>query len=58
MQLICSDDYGDCPRPLPEIGELKDAVDLTERKGVPSWDYDVSGVFLPPLNIFPFLLIN
>ena len=52
MQLICSDDHGDRPRPLPEIGELKDAVDLTERKGVPSWDYDVSSVFLPPLNIF------
>ncbi|CAJ2659061.1 unnamed protein product [Trifolium pratense] len=35
-----SDLYGDRPRPLPKIKELKDAIDITERKGVPSWDYD------------------
>ncbi|KAE9607202.1 putative methyltransferase chromatin regulator PHD family [Lupinus albus] len=35
-----SHDCGDRPRPLPKIKELKDAVDLTERKGAPSWDYD------------------
>jgi len=38
----CSDDHGDRPRPLPVIKELKDAIDMTERKGSPSWDYDVS----------------
>ncbi|CAL4911057.1 unnamed protein product [Urochloa decumbens] len=35
-----SDDHGDRPRPLPTITELKDATDITERKGRPSWDYD------------------
>ncbi|GAU33277.1 hypothetical protein TSUD_279510 [Trifolium subterraneum] len=35
-----SDLYGDRPRPLPKIKELKNAFDITERKGVPSWDYD------------------
>ncbi|KAK7299811.1 hypothetical protein RJT34_10639 [Clitoria ternatea] len=35
-----SDEYGDRPRPLPKIGELKGAIDITERKGSPSWDYD------------------
>ncbi|XP_076885558.1 E3 ubiquitin-protein ligase ORTHRUS 2-like [Bidens hawaiensis] len=35
-----SDEIGDCPRPLPVIKELKDASDVTERKGSPSWDYD------------------
>ncbi|XP_061344128.1 E3 ubiquitin-protein ligase ORTHRUS 2-like [Gastrolobium bilobum] len=35
-----SDDRGDRPRPLPNIEELNDAVDLTERKSAPSWDYD------------------
>ncbi|KAJ1383868.1 Zinc finger, RING-type [Sesbania bispinosa] len=31
---------GDRPRPLPKIKELKDAIDITERKESPSWDYD------------------
>ncbi|KAI7724728.1 LOW QUALITY PROTEIN: hypothetical protein M8C21_004605, partial [Ambrosia artemisiifolia] len=35
-----SDENGDRPRPLPSIEELKDATDVTERKGTPSWDYD------------------
>ncbi|OIW16451.1 hypothetical protein TanjilG_19167 [Lupinus angustifolius] len=35
-----SDDCGDKPRPLPKIKELKGAVDLTERKAAPSWDFD------------------
>ncbi|XP_059633421.1 E3 ubiquitin-protein ligase ORTHRUS 2-like [Cornus florida] len=35
-----SDDHGDLPRPLPIIKELKNATDITERKGTPSWDYD------------------
>ncbi|XP_058195511.1 E3 ubiquitin-protein ligase ORTHRUS 2-like isoform X1 [Rhododendron vialii] len=35
-----SDDNGDRPRPLPNIPELKNATDITERKGVASWDYD------------------
>lgn len=34
-----SDEHGDLPRPLPVIKELKDATDITERKGTPSWDY-------------------
>ncbi|KAJ0566470.1 putative [histone H3]-lysine(4) N-trimethyltransferase chromatin regulator PHD family [Helianthus annuus] len=35
-----SDENGDRPRPLPVIKELKDASDVTKRKGSPSWDYD------------------
>ncbi|KAK9076232.1 hypothetical protein SSX86_004565 [Deinandra increscens subsp. villosa] len=35
-----SDENGDRPRPLPTIKELKDASDVTERNGPPSWDYD------------------
>ncbi|KAI4308513.1 hypothetical protein L6164_031576 [Bauhinia variegata] len=35
-----SDDHGDQPRPLPVIEELERAIDFTERKGSPSWDYD------------------
>ncbi|VFQ60876.1 unnamed protein product [Cuscuta campestris] len=36
-----SDDIGDRPRPLPDVKELKNgAVDITERKGAPAWDYD------------------
>ncbi|XP_034906256.1 E3 ubiquitin-protein ligase ORTHRUS 2 [Populus alba] len=35
-----SDVQGDRPRPLPVIKELKNAIDITERKGSPSWDYD------------------
>ena len=34
-----SDEHGDLPRPLPDIPELKEAKDVTERKGKPSWDY-------------------
>ncbi|XP_022017393.1 uncharacterized protein LOC110917089 isoform X2 [Helianthus annuus] len=37
-----NDENGDRPRPLPVIKELKDANDVTERKGSPSWDYDVA----------------
>ncbi|XP_062196443.1 E3 ubiquitin-protein ligase ORTHRUS 2-like [Phragmites australis] len=36
---VCSDDHGDRPRPLPKINELQGATDITERKGLPSWDY-------------------
>ncbi|CAK9178800.1 unnamed protein product [Ilex paraguariensis] len=36
-----SDDHGDRPRTLPVIKELKNVTDITERKGTPSWDYDV-----------------
>lgn len=42
--LICSDLTGDRPRKLPTIKEFKGAVDVTERKGDPSWDFDVSHV--------------
>jgi len=42
--LLCSDLSGDRPRPLPIIKEFKGAIDITERKGDPSWDFDVSGV--------------
>ncbi|CAI9275241.1 unnamed protein product [Lactuca saligna] len=35
-----SDEIGDRPRPLPVIKELKEATDITDRKGLPSWDYD------------------
>ncbi|KAL6225691.1 hypothetical protein ACLB2K_004540 [Fragaria x ananassa] len=37
---FCSDVHGDHPRPLPDIKELKNATDITERKESPSWDYD------------------
>ncbi|KAL0385269.1 UNVERIFIED_CONTAM: E3 ubiquitin-protein ligase ORTHRUS 2 [Sesamum radiatum] len=37
-----SDDHGDRPRSsLPPVPELKHAIDITERKASPSWDYDV-----------------
>ncbi|KAK9052661.1 hypothetical protein SSX86_029291 [Deinandra increscens subsp. villosa] len=36
-----SDESGDLPRPLPSIKELDNATDVTDRKGTPSWDYDV-----------------
>lgn len=40
--ILCSDHQGDRPRPLPDVKEInKGAVDLTERKGAPAWDYDV-----------------
>jgi E3 ubiquitin-protein ligase UHRF1 len=45
MLVIYSDLYGDCPRPLPKIKELKNAIDITERKDIPSWDYDVRVVY-------------
>ncbi|XP_024023698.1 E3 ubiquitin-protein ligase ORTHRUS 2 [Morus notabilis] len=35
-----SNEHGDLPRPLPAIPELNRAVDLTERKESPAWDYD------------------
>ncbi|XP_076956814.1 E3 ubiquitin-protein ligase ORTHRUS 2-like [Bidens hawaiensis] len=35
-----SDEIGDRPRPLLAIEELKNATDVTDRKGNPSWDYD------------------
>ncbi|KAK4779598.1 hypothetical protein SAY87_015704 [Trapa incisa] len=35
-----SDEHGDLPRPMPVVKELKKAIDITERKGCPSWDYD------------------
>ncbi|KAK4263259.1 hypothetical protein QN277_028696 [Acacia crassicarpa] len=36
-----SDEHGDRLRELPVIPELKKATDLVERKGNPSWDFDV-----------------
>ncbi|MQL78777.1 hypothetical protein Taro_011207 [Colocasia esculenta] len=35
-----SDTYGDRPRPLPKIPELKKATDVTKREESPAWDYD------------------
>ncbi|XP_052205944.1 E3 ubiquitin-protein ligase ORTHRUS 2-like [Diospyros lotus] len=35
-----SDEIGDRPRPFPVIKELKNATDITERKGDAAWDYD------------------
>ncbi|XP_011086888.1 E3 ubiquitin-protein ligase ORTHRUS 2 [Sesamum indicum] len=36
-----SDDHGDRPRSsLPPVPELKHAIDITERKASPAWDYD------------------
>ncbi|KAJ4890635.1 E3 ubiquitin-protein ligase ORTHRUS 2 [Raphanus sativus] len=35
-----SDELGDRPRPLPDIPELKKAIDLFERTETPSWDFD------------------
>lgn len=34
-----SDEIGDRPRPLPKINELKGAIDVTERKCQPAWDW-------------------
>ena len=42
QHLIFSDEIGDRPRPFPVIKELKNATDITERKGDAAWDYDVS----------------
>lgn len=46
VYLDCSDDRGDQPRPLPDIPELKNALDITKRKEGPSWDFDVSALDL------------
>ncbi|XP_031386734.1 E3 ubiquitin-protein ligase ORTHRUS 2 [Punica granatum] len=35
-----SDEHGDRPRPMPVVKELNNAIDITERKGSPAWDYD------------------
>ncbi|XP_008222251.1 PREDICTED: E3 ubiquitin-protein ligase ORTHRUS 2-like [Prunus mume] len=35
-----SDVHGDRPRPLPVIPELVNAIDVTERRVEPSWDFD------------------
>ncbi|XP_057791489.1 E3 ubiquitin-protein ligase ORTHRUS 2-like [Salvia miltiorrhiza] len=35
-----SDEHGDRPRNMPVIAELREALDLFERKESPSWDYD------------------
>lgn len=64
--LLCSfsDDHGDCPRLLPKIKELQGATDITERKGRPSWDYDVcTSVFSFSVTVrcygwFVFILIG
>lgn len=46
-----SDEHGDRPRPLPVIPELENAINLTERREDPSWDYDVSDIlFLSPFK--------
>ncbi|CAA7017911.1 unnamed protein product [Microthlaspi erraticum] len=37
-----SDEHGDRPRPLPNIPELNNSIDLFERKESPSWDFDES----------------
>lgn len=34
-----SDEFGDRPRPLPKIDELKEATDITVRKNEPAWDW-------------------
>ncbi|XP_027121882.1 E3 ubiquitin-protein ligase ORTHRUS 2-like [Coffea arabica] len=35
-----SDEDGDCPRALPDVPELQQAIDIFERSESPSWDYD------------------
>lgn len=35
-----SDEHGDRPRPLPDVPELVDALQLTVRKESPHWDFD------------------
>ena len=42
VELYCSDELGDRPRPLPSIPELKKATDMFVRTESPSWDFDVS----------------
>lgn len=39
--MACSDEQGDRPRRLPNIPELKQATDVTERTANPAWDFDV-----------------
>jgi len=51
---VCSDLFGDRPRPLPIIQEFKDAFDITERNGDPSWDFDVSDV----VYLYVFLIFS
>ncbi|KAK2385395.1 Zinc finger (C3HC4-type RING finger) family protein [Trifolium repens] len=58
-----SDLSGDRPRPLPIIEEFKDAIDVTERKGDPSWDFDKEkGCWLwkkpPPLSKKPVNIVD
>ena len=36
-----SEAYGDRPRDLPSLLELKGGIDLTEREGSPAWDWKV-----------------
>ncbi|CAI5932486.1 unnamed protein product [Closterium sp. NIES-65] len=41
---VWSDDVGDSPgRKLPQVAELKQAVDVTKRTGPPAWDWIVHG---------------
>ncbi|EAZ30098.1 hypothetical protein OsJ_14159 [Oryza sativa Japonica Group] len=51
---VCSDEHGDHPRPLPDIEELKNAIDITERKGNPAWDFDATDgwkwMITPPIS--------
>lgn len=51
-----SDENGDRPRQLPVIPELRQAIDVYERKESPSWDYDVSRH--SPFSTFPIMLIS
>ncbi|CAH2061506.1 unnamed protein product, partial [Thlaspi arvense] len=37
-----SDVTGDRPRPIPNVPELRNAIDLYEREDSPSWDFDES----------------
>ncbi|CAH2047513.1 unnamed protein product [Thlaspi arvense] len=37
-----SNEHGDRPRPLPNISELSNAIELIEREESPSWDFDVA----------------
>ncbi|CAI5509411.1 unnamed protein product [Closterium sp. Naga37s-1] len=44
LPLGALDDVGDSPgRKLPQVAELKQAVDVTERTGPPAWDWIVHG---------------
>uniref|UniRef100_A0A0D9W382 RING-type E3 ubiquitin transferase n=1 Tax=Leersia perrieri TaxID=77586 RepID=A0A0D9W382_9ORYZ len=52
-----SDEHGDCLRPLPDIEELASAIDITERKGSPAWDFDATDgwkwMITPPISKKP-----